>query len=132
MTTKKLSKRQAYWAEFLSGFNFVISYIPGRENGKADSLTCRPNDCPADDHDDRQQHLLQTILPPKRLEISSIDPDKSKTTPERVIQANLVDLYCTKLRKSIRTSSSIEGINTRHLSDLFVYTKNSIRRVDHL
>ena len=39
MTTKKLSRRQARWAEFLSGFNFVISYIPGRENGKADSLT---------------------------------------------------------------------------------------------
>ena len=72
------------------------------------------------------------ILPPERLEISSIDPDKSKTTPERVIQANLVDPYCTKLRESIRTSSSIEGINTRHLSDLFVDTKNYIRRFDRL
>ena len=40
MTTKKLSRRQARWAEFLSGFNFVISYTPSRENGKADSLTC--------------------------------------------------------------------------------------------
>ena len=52
MTIKKLSRRQACWAEFLSGFNFVISYTPGRENGKADSLTRQPNDCPADDHDD--------------------------------------------------------------------------------
>ena len=127
ITTKKLSRRQACWAEFLSGFNFVISYIPGRENGKADSLTRRPNDCPADDHDDRQQHLLQTILPPERLEISSIDPDKSKTTFERVIQANLIDPYCTKLRKSIKTSFFIEDINTCHLSNLFVDTKNCIR-----
>ena len=116
----------------MSRFNFVISYTPGRENEKADSLICRPNDCPADDHNDQQQHLLQTILLPKKLEISSIDPDKSKTTPERVIQANLVDLYCTKLRKSIRTSSSIEGINTRYLSDLFVDTKNCIRQFDRL
>ena len=116
----------------MSGFNFVIFYTPGRENRKADSLTCRPNDCPADDYDDRQQYLLQTILPPERLEISSIDPDKSKTTPERVIQANLVDPYCTKLRESIRTSFSIEGINTRHLSDLFIDTKNCIRRFDRL
>ena len=130
ITTKKLSRRQACWAKFLLGFNFVISYTPGRENRKADSLTRRPNDCPADDHDDRQQHLLQTILPPERLEISSIDPDKSKTTPERVIQANLVDLYCTKLRESIRTSSSIEGINTYHFSNLFVDTKNCIRQFD--
>ncbi len=52
MTTKKLSRWQAYWTEFLSEFNFVISYTPGRENGKADSLTCRPNDYPADDYDD--------------------------------------------------------------------------------
>ena len=132
MTTKKLSRRQARWAEFLSGFNFVISYTPGRENGKADSLTRRPNDCPADDQDDRQQHLLQTILPPERLEISTIDPDKSKTTPERMIQANLVDPYYTKLRKTIRTSSSIEGINTRHLSDLFIDTKDCIRQFNRL
>ena len=51
MTTKKLSRRQTRWAEFLSGFNFVISYTPDRENGKTDSLTYRPNDCPADDQD---------------------------------------------------------------------------------
>ena len=49
ITTKKLSRRQACWTEFLSGFNFVISYITGRENQKADSLTCRSNDSPADD-----------------------------------------------------------------------------------
>ncbi len=72
------------------------------------------------------------ILLPERLEISSIDPDKNKTTPEKVIQTNLVDPYYTKLRKSIRTRSSIEGINTRHLSDLFVDTKNCIRRFDRL
>ena len=47
-----------------------------------------------------------------------------------MIQANLVDLYCTKLRKSIRTSSSIEGINTCHFSDLFVDIKNCIRQFD--
>ena len=39
MTTKKLSRRQAYLAKLLSEFNFIISYTPGRENRKADSLT---------------------------------------------------------------------------------------------
>ena len=72
------------------------------------------------------------ILLSERLEISSIDLDKSKTTPERMIQTNLIDPYCTKLRESIRTSSSIEDINTHHLLDLFVDTKNCIRRFDHL
>ena len=49
-----------------------------------------------------------------------------------MIQANLVDLYCTKLCKSIRISSSIEDINTCHFSDLFVDTKNCIYWFDRL
>ena len=49
-----------------------------------------------------------------------------------MIQANLVDLYCTKLRKTIRTSSSIESINTCHLSDLFIDTKDCIRQFNRL
>ncbi len=72
MTTKKLTRRQACWVEFLSEFNFVISYTPSKENQKVDSLTRRPNNLPSDDNDNRQQHLLQTILPAKRLEIISI------------------------------------------------------------
>ena len=85
MTTKKLSRQQACWAEFLSRFNFVISYTLGRKNEKADLLTHQPNDCPTNNHDDQQQHLLQTIFPPEKLKISTIDLDKSKTTFERVI-----------------------------------------------
>ena len=52
MTIQKFSRRQACSAEFLSGFHFVISYIPGRENDKADLLTRRLNNCPANDFDD--------------------------------------------------------------------------------
>ncbi len=62
MTTKKLTRRQAHWAEFLSEFNFVISSTPGKENQKADSLTRRPNDFPSDDNNDCQQHLLQLFF----------------------------------------------------------------------
>ncbi len=54
ITTKKLSRRQARWAKFLSGFIFVIFYTPDRENRKANSLTYQPNDYPADDYDNRQ------------------------------------------------------------------------------
>ena len=39
MTTKALTRRQARWAKFLSQFNFIISYKPGVQNGKADALT---------------------------------------------------------------------------------------------
>ncbi len=67
------------------------------------------------------------ILPPERLEISSIDPNESQITPEKVIQANLADPYCIKLRKTISTYLLIEGINTRHLLDIFIDTRGCIR-----
>ena len=46
MSTKKLTLRQVRWAEFLSEFNFVISYQNGKKNDKADALTRKPNKRP--------------------------------------------------------------------------------------
>jgi len=39
-TSKQLSRCQAHWSEFLSGFNYVIRYRPGKLAGKPDALTC--------------------------------------------------------------------------------------------
>ncbi len=118
--------------EFLSTFNFVISYTPDRKYRKADSLTRWLNDCLADYHNDWQQHLLQTIFLPKRLEISSIDLDKSETSLKKVIQINLTDLYYIKLCKKISIHSVIEGINTCNLSDLSIDTRGCICRFNRL
>ena len=68
------------------------------------------------------------ILLLKKPEISTIDPNKSKTTLEKVIQAKLVEFYYTKLYKTIKTSSFIESINIYHLSDLFINIKNCIHQ----
>lgn len=70
MTTKKLTRRQTRWAEFLSEFNFVVVYQPGKANGKADALTRRPNDRPMNEDDERQRHQMQNLLPEHRLESS--------------------------------------------------------------
>ena len=40
-TTKILTRRQARWSEYLSQFNIVIRFRPGRLGGKPDSLTRR-------------------------------------------------------------------------------------------
>ena len=42
-TTKQLSRRQARWSEYLSSFNFIIKYRPGRLGTKPDALTRRPD-----------------------------------------------------------------------------------------
>lgn len=44
MSTKELSRRQALWAEFLSEFEFLIMYRPGKLNTIADTLSRREQD----------------------------------------------------------------------------------------
>src|SRR5258708_22414272 len=41
MTSKKLSRRQARWAEFLAQFNMRVHFRPGRLGSKPDALTHR-------------------------------------------------------------------------------------------
>jgi hypothetical protein len=38
-TTKQVTRHQACWAEYLSGFDYVIRYCPGCLGGKPDALT---------------------------------------------------------------------------------------------
>ena len=65
---------------------------------------------------------------PTQLIIRLTALQKSKTTLERVIQANRVNLYCIKLRKAIRTNPLIKSIITHHFSDLSINTNNCICR----
>ncbi|GIZ39392.1 hypothetical protein CKM354_000277800 [Cercospora kikuchii] len=60
-TTKQLNRRQARWSEFLSRFRFQITYRPGKQGQKPDSLTRRSGDLPKEG-DERLQHQSQTIL----------------------------------------------------------------------
>lgn len=39
MSNENISRRQARWAEFLSRFNFELTYRPGKAGGKPDALT---------------------------------------------------------------------------------------------
>src|SRR5215213_367340 len=61
MSTKLLNRRQARWSEFLSRFDFKISYRPGKAGGKPDALTRRSGDLPKEG-DERLAHQSQTVL----------------------------------------------------------------------
>ena len=58
MSTKQLSCRQALWSEFLSCFNYHITYCSGKAGGKPDALTRRSEDLPKerDTLDSRHQY----------------------------------------------------------------------------
>ena len=64
MFTKQLSCCQAHWSEFLSCFNYHITYCPGKAGGKPNALTHRSGDLPKerDTLDSHHQYQHQTVL----------------------------------------------------------------------
>jgi hypothetical protein len=84
MTTKALTRRQVRWSEFLSQFDFKISWKPGKLNANADALTRRSQDQPANDDDERQLYRHQTLLKPHNLpsELLGRDPKRAQWTDE--------------------------------------------------
>lgn len=83
MTTKRLSRRQARWSEFLSRFNFKLVYRPGAQGGKPDALTRRSSDLPQDDQDERYQHQNQVVLKPHNLSPGMIPVTLNQNTLSR-------------------------------------------------
>ena len=108
MTTKKLTRRQARWAEMLSEFNFEIVYRPGKQNDKADALTRRPNDKPEDDKDDRLQRQHQIILTPNRVDpklrrgITLNCLEETRSLAEIVKEANISDQSGKDIRQALQ------------------------------
>ena len=68
MTSKDLNRRQARWAEFLSEFNFLITFRPGKQNTKPDSLTRRTGDLPEGIYDERKLHNHRRLLKEEHLD----------------------------------------------------------------
>ena len=55
MIIKQLNRRQIKWAEFLSEFNFQITYRSETQNTKSNNLTRRSQDLFADNFDEKKQ-----------------------------------------------------------------------------
>ena len=100
MTTKKLTPRQARWAEFLSEFNFKVTYQIGKKNDKADALTRKPNKRPANEENERQKHRLQVLLPPERVELQPIKVSEPRNEPPNEPQPAKKSEKAEELRRS--------------------------------
>ena len=73
ITTKKLTLRQARWTKFLSKFNFVVTYQNGKKNNKANALSKKLNERPANEKDNKQEHRMQVLLPLEHIEMQLIE-----------------------------------------------------------
>ncbi|KAH0606111.1 uncharacterized protein H6S33_003772, partial [Morchella sextelata] len=119
MPTKLLNRRQARWSEFLSRFDFVIQFRPGKQGAKPDALTRRSGDLPKEG-DERLTHQSQVVLKRKNLDsklslfagsFSNESAEGMSTVEELFSNAYQVDSFPNKvlvmLRNGVRHSNKI-------------------------
>ena len=114
MTTKKLSARQARWAEYLSRYYFKLSYRTGKSNERADALSRKLEDTSAQDQV-IAAHRTQVLLPQDKLADEVIrdlqlapmeTPSGSYDAEEGCSSIELID----KLLTANRTSLELEEL----------------------
>lgn len=113
MTTKVLTAKQVRWMEFLSDFNFLIVFTPGKDNQKADILSRREQDLKLHEQI-KKDSRSRVLLGPARLDTrinaelaslfllgATLAPVNSDTVPDPTRDS--FDLIA-KLRKDNRDS----------------------------
>lgn len=114
MRTKKLTARQARWAEYLSQFNFQLEYRTGKANGQADALTRRDGDIQSQ-KERMEANRLGTLLKPTMLSpevraevlaplVEDIDPGLGQML--QVLQANRTATELEEQRTLARTEAN--------------------------
>ena len=106
MSTKQLNQRQVRWAEFLSQFNFVITYRPGSKATLPDALSRLPGVRPESAEDERLRHRTQVILPPEK-----VDPTILEELLHKSRNSNDVE-YAAALNPEVAEKSLEELIQT--------------------
>ena len=120
MISKKLTSRQARWAEILSKFNIVIQFQSEAQNVKTNALTRMSSSRSKDDNDERNQYREQMLLTSKRLEIHVVEFDES--IYERVLVVNKADDDCKIYREAL--SQDLTFVNEVNLRDC--HEKNDV------
>ena len=139
MTIKKLIPWQVRWAEFLSEFNFVISYQSGKKNDKVDAPIRKPNKRPTENEGKRRQHCICVLLPPNWIDQSAelqpieesegdnrINSDtdsnasnKTSPLPKQVMESNQNIELCSKICLYLANPKGLDKPNA-YLKDLRV------------
>lgn len=65
LTVKQLNQRQVWWSEFLSQYNFIITYRPESNAIILDALSRLPGIKPKNDSDERlrHRHRFRALIP---------------------------------------------------------------------
>ena len=115
MTTKELNRRQARWSEFLSEFQFTITYRPGKQGTKPDALTRRAGEGPTSKNEQvllKPANLGHGVLPATRTlrcaQLAALVVDDEINLKELISNAydndTLINSVMTALRDGDRTA----------------------------
>jgi hypothetical protein len=138
MFTKLLNRRQARWSEFLSRFDFKITYRLGVIEEKLDALTRRSEDL-SKKEDERLQHQSQTILKSQNLNIAATNEALETLTTKQlwlqeyredsISDAILKDLRSQQRRFRYLTLALCIEVNDRLMYDdrIYVSSLNALR-----
>jgi RNase H-like domain found in reverse transcriptase len=80
MSVRKLTERQMRWSLILSRYNFTISYLPGKQNIRADALSRREQDMPNGQEDERLQYRTTCLVKPEMISKQRREPMSVLTT----------------------------------------------------
>ena len=127
MTTKKLSARQARWAEYLSRFHFKLMYRTGKANERADALSRKHEDVKEQGRA-IEEYRTQVMLPRTKidsavvqdLQLAPVEPIQGpeptlvpEPMPEEVIQPYDSIQLLDRVLMANRTSAELEELRTK-------------------
>ena len=92
MTAKKLNHRQACWSLYLSRFNFIMHYCPGKSMGKSDALSQWSDHCNGAD-----DNCNITLLHPEFFTVCTLKGITIKGAKCNILQ---------EIRKGVKDSSN--------------------------
>ena len=108
MTTKKLSARQARWAEFLSRYDFRLMYRTGKSNERADALS-RRTEAVAPQKEAISRYRTQILLPYSQIDAQVIEDLQLAVLDKSYDSVQLVE----KILKTNRTSPDLEDLRKK-------------------
>jgi hypothetical protein len=121
-TTKQLSHRQARWSEYLSRFNFKITYRPGKDSEKPDALTRRSQDVTA--QEEARQACNQTLLRPglfMELNLNESDQLVDEIINEEYAEDSFIQDTLELLRNGTQRSKLITLSECEHRNNRLYY-----------
>ena len=118
MAAKQLNQRQIRWSEFLSQFNFIISYRPGSKALLPDTLSRLPGLKPENSSDERLKNRFRPIISPDKFKKQYVYPETEgiETIVALFQDSTLVDLIHEAYEMNLAAKTIVSALKNMNIS----------------